>query len=90
MFRLLRFIFWTAVFFGFVYFALAVPLGNHSLAGHLMNLWRSPEGRELRDGTREAARPVIEKIRRGAQELKPDAGLARPEASGGAAGPAQR
>jgi hypothetical protein len=67
MFRLLRFVFWTAVFIGFVYFAFAVPLGKRTLAGHIANIWRSPEGKELREGTKEAAGPLMEKARRGAQ-----------------------
>jgi hypothetical protein len=78
MFRLLRFIFWTAVLFGFAYFALAVPLGKRTLAGHLVNLWRSPQGQELREGTREAAGPVIEKMKRGARELVGDGGAPAP------------
>jgi hypothetical protein len=78
MFRLLRFAFWTAVLVGFVYFALAVPLGRHTLAGHLANIWRSPEGRELREGTRKAAEPLLEKARRGAAALRADGGAAPP------------
>jgi hypothetical protein len=81
MFRLLRWLFWTVVFFGFLYVALAVPLGKRTLAGHLANLWRSPEGRELRDGTREAAGPVIEKMRRGAGEILGDGGAPTPGGS---------
>jgi hypothetical protein len=77
MFRLLRFVFWTCVCFGCAYFALAVPLGKRTLAGHLVNLWRSPEGQELREGTRETLEPAIEKMKRGAQDLRGDGG-ARP------------
>ena len=76
MFRLLRFLFWTVVLCAFVYFALAVPLGKRTFAGHIVNIWRSPEGQELREGTREAAAPVIEKVKQGALELKADAGAA--------------
>jgi len=78
MFRFLRFLFWTAVLVGFVYFALAVPLGQRSLAGHLVNIWRSPQGQELRNGARRAAEPAIEKVKRGAQELRGDGGPAAP------------
>ena len=76
MFRLLRSLFWTTVLFGFLYVALAVPLGKRTLAGHLLNLWRSPQGQELREGTKEAAGPVIEKMKRGARELTSDGGAA--------------
>jgi hypothetical protein len=74
MFRLLRFIFWTGVLLGLLYVAFAVPLGRRTLAGHLVNIWRSPEGQELRDGTRQVTTPVIEKVRRGARELVRDGG----------------
>jgi hypothetical protein len=78
MFRLLRFLFWTAVLLGLVYFALAVPLGQRTLAGHVVNIWRSPQGQELRDGARRAAAPAIDKAKRGAQELRADGGTAAP------------
>ena len=74
MFRLIRFAFWTAIFLGFIYFALAVPLGKHTLAGHIVNIWRSPEGKELRQGTKEAAAPLLEKAKRGAEALRADGG----------------
>ncbi len=80
MFRMLRFVFWTIVFVGFMYFALAVPLGKHTLAGHIVNIWRSPEGKELRQGTKEAAGPLLEKAKRGAQSLRADAGTPPPPA----------
>ena len=67
MFRMIRFVFWTVVVVGFVYFALAVPLGKRTLAGHIVNIWRSPEGKELRQGTKEVAAPLLEKARRGAE-----------------------
>ncbi|HEY3358774.1 MAG TPA: hypothetical protein VGQ83_36335 [Polyangia bacterium] len=89
MFRLLRFLFWTTVLFGFLYVALAVPLGKRTLAGHLVNLWRSPEGQELREGTKEAAGPVIDKMKRGARELMSDGG-APPAAPRGAGSTAPR
>jgi len=76
MFRLLRLAFWTVVVVGLVYFALAVPLGKRTLAGHLVAIWRSPQGRELREGTREAATPLLEKARRGAAALSADGGAA--------------
>jgi hypothetical protein len=74
MFRMLRFVFWTVAVVGFVYFALAVPLGKRTLAGHIVNIWRSPEGKELRQGTKEAAGPLIDKARRGAEALRTDGG----------------
>lgn len=74
MFRTIRFVFWTVVVVGFVYLALAVPLGKRTLAGHFVNIWRSPEGKELRQGTKEAAAPLIEKARRGAEALRADGG----------------
>ena len=78
MFRLLRFLFWTVVLIGFVYFALAVPLGKRTLAGHFVNIWRSPEGQELRQGTKQAAGPLLEKARRGADGLRADGGAPPP------------
>jgi len=78
MFRLLRFMFWTVVLCAFVYFALAVPLGKRTLAGHFVNIWRSPEGKELRQGTKQAAAPLVDKARRGADALRADGGVPPP------------
>jgi hypothetical protein len=78
MFRLLRGLFWLVVLLALGYFALAVPLGKRTLAGHLVNIWRSEPGQELRDGTKEAAAPLIDKARRGAQDLVADGGAPAP------------
>jgi len=75
MFRLLRFLFWMVALGVFAYFATTVPLGKHTLAGHIANIWRTPEAQEFRKGTKEAAAPLVEKAVQGVKNLVLDGGM---------------
>ncbi|HJZ87032.1 MAG TPA: hypothetical protein VKN99_17790 [Polyangia bacterium] len=72
MFRLVRFLFWLAALGGFVWFGMTVPLGKKTLFEHVQSIWRTDQTQELVEGTKEAARPVIDKL---ARTLQPDGGV---------------
>ncbi len=65
MFRLIRFLIWVAVIAGFIWFGSTVPLGKHTLFGHVKRIWHSEETQDLVKGTEDAAKPVVDKVKRG-------------------------
>ena len=50
----------------FVYLALTVPIGKHTLWGHAVRIAKTPEAKELADGAKETARDAARKAQ---QEL---------------------
>lgn len=79
MYRFVRMMVSTAILFVVVYFAVTVPIGKHTLWGHLVRIARSPEAQDLADGAKETAKDAA---RRAQQELDgqrnaPAAGLER-------------
>ncbi len=50
----------------FVYLALTVPIGKHTLWGHMVRIARTPEAKELATGAKATAREVARKAQ---QEL---------------------
>ena len=71
MFRLIRFALSLAALGAFLWFGATVPLGRKTLFEHIRSIWESGQTQELVEGTKEAARPLVEKI---AQTLTPDGG----------------
>jgi len=65
VFRLIRFLFWVALIAGFIWFGFSVPLGKHTLFGHISRIWHTHETQDLVKGTEEAAKPVVDKVKRG-------------------------
>jgi hypothetical protein len=66
MYRLVRFVISLALILAFAYFAVTVPLGKHTLWGHIVRIARSPEAKDLAEGARDTAR---EAARRAEREL---------------------
>lgn len=63
----------VALFAGFCWFGTQVPLGSHTLFGHLHAIAGTKESQDLFDGTRESATPLVNDVRRriaGAAEPK--------------------
>jgi hypothetical protein len=63
----------VALFAGFCWFGTQVPLGSHTLFGHLHAIAGTKESQDLFDGTRESAQPLVNDVRRriaGAAEPK--------------------
>ena len=65
MFRLIRFLLSLAMLAAFVWFAVSVPLGKHTLWGHLKAIFSTREAKDLADGTKEEAQKVADKVRLG-------------------------
>ena len=62
MFRLIRFLVSLAALGALVWFAVTVPLGSKTLVGHMRAILGSRETHDLVEGTKEAARPVFDKV----------------------------
>jgi hypothetical protein len=67
MIRLIRFLLTLAIIGAFVWFGATIPLGKHTLFGHFKRIWDSKETQDLIDGTKEAAKPAAEKVKRSVQ-----------------------
>jgi len=63
MFRLIRLLISLAMTAAFVWFAVTVPLGKHTLWGHLLAIFSTPQAKDLAEGTREEAHKVVERMR---------------------------
>ena len=83
MFRLIKLLLGLAALAGFVWFGANVPLGSRTLFQHLQAIGRTRETKDLLDGTRETAKPLMDSVRRRAQEALNDKGAVLP-ADGGA------
>ena len=46
------------------YFAVTVPIGKHTLWGHMVRIAKTPEAKELADGAKETARDVARKAQK--------------------------
>lgn len=68
MFRLIKLLLGLAALAGFVWFGANVPLGSRTLFQHLQAIGRTRETKDLLDGTRESAKPLMDTVRRKAQE----------------------
>ena len=61
MFRVVKIVLVAVVV---VYVATTVKIGNRTVLGHLLNIWRAPQTQELVDGLRETAAPVVTEVAR--------------------------
>ena len=62
MFRLLRLVISLAMLLGFIWFGMTVKLGSKTLFEHIAAIGKSKETKDLVEGTKEAAKPVIERV----------------------------
>jgi hypothetical protein len=74
VFRLIRFLFSLSLLVAFVWFGATVPLGKHTLFGHLKAIWNSQEAHDMVQGTKESAGPAIDKVKRGVKAGVDEAG----------------
>ena len=87
MFRLFKLGVALIGFAAFAWFGVTVKLGSQTLFQHLRAISQTKESQELVDGTREAAGPLADDVRRRFQERTartadkhaPDAGAGPPE-----------
>jgi hypothetical protein len=69
--RIFRWLFWTVALSALIWFGTTVRLGRRTLFGHLLAIARTPEAKDLADGTKEEAEKVAERVKR---DLHADAG----------------
>src|SRR5438552_18976256 len=82
MFRLLKLCVGLAAFVAFAWFGVTVKLGPRTLFEHLHAIGQTKESHDLVDGTKQAAEPLLDGVRRriagkaapAAPSLAPDAG----------------
>jgi hypothetical protein len=63
MFGLFRLLISLAMFAAFIWFATTVPLGKHTLWGHLSAIFRTQAAQDLADGTKEEAEKVAKRVK---------------------------
>ncbi|HND12860.1 MAG TPA: hypothetical protein PLY80_20610 [Pseudomonadota bacterium] len=66
---------WLLGVIALLYFAVTVPIGKHTLWGHMVRIAKTPEAKELADGAKETARDVARKAQK---ELDSQAETNRP------------
>ena len=63
MFRLVKLLISLVGLAAFVWFGANVPLGNQTLFQHLQAIGRTREAKEMLDGARESAKPMLDSVR---------------------------
>jgi hypothetical protein len=61
---MLKLVAFLALFAGVCWFGTTVPLGAHTLFGHLHAISETKESQELFDATRQSAKPLVDNVRR--------------------------
>jgi hypothetical protein len=75
---MLKLVAFVALFAGLCWFGTMVPLGSHTLFGHLHAISETKESQDLFDGTRQSARPLVDNVRRRIAGVPDPAGAAQP------------
>jgi hypothetical protein len=64
---MIRVLLYLAVAVIIVYVATTVPLGKHTLVGHIRAIWHTEQVQDLKDGIKQKTGPAVEKLERGAK-----------------------
>ncbi|HUS65062.1 MAG TPA: hypothetical protein VMZ28_10990 [Kofleriaceae bacterium] len=75
MFTLIRWAFSILLFLVVVWFATTVPIGKHTLWGHLSAIFSTQEAKDLADGAKEEAKKIADRVRE--ERARGDGGAAR-------------
>jgi hypothetical protein len=62
---MIRFLVYLAIAIGLVWFATTVPLGKHTLVGHVRAIWHTGEVQDLKEGVKDKAGPAVDRLERG-------------------------
>lgn len=84
MFRLLKLGVTTAALAAFAWFGITVKLGSQTLFQHLRSIGQTKESQDLVEGTRQAAEPLVDDVRRRISGKLETSGGASPPARPGA------
>jgi hypothetical protein len=76
---MLKLIAFVALFAGVCWFGTMVPLGSHTLFGHLHAIAETKESQDLFDGTKQSAKPLVDNMRRRIAGVPDPASAAKPE-----------
>ena len=64
---MLRLLLWIALAVGFVVCGSTVKLGSRTFFGHIRAIWATDEAKDMRDGIKDKAGPMVDKVKRGAK-----------------------
>lgn len=67
MFRLVRFVISTLILGIVIWFAVSVPIGRHTLWGHLRRIAATPEAKDLASGAKQVAKEAVDRAQREVQ-----------------------
>lgn len=67
MFRLVRFVISTFILGIVIWFAVSVPIGKHTLWGHLRRIAATPEAKELATGAKQVAKEAVDRAQKEVQ-----------------------
>jgi hypothetical protein len=62
---MIRFLLYLVIAIGLVYFATTVPLGKHTLVGHVRAIWHTEQVQDLKQGVKDKAGPAVDRLERG-------------------------
>jgi hypothetical protein len=62
---MIRILLYLVVAIIIVYVATSVPLGKHTLVGHIRAIWHTEQVQDLKDGVKEKTGPAVDKLERG-------------------------
>ena len=62
---MIRFLVYLVIAIGIAYFATTVPLGKHTLVGHIRAIWHTEQVQDLKEGVKEKAAPAVDRLERG-------------------------
>ena len=79
MFGLVRTAVGLALVLVLIWFSASVPLGKHTLFGHIERIWHTEETKDLVEGAKEEAAPTYERIKRGVEKGIEEAQKPRPD-----------
>lgn len=68
---MLRRFIWLVGFAAFLYFAVTVPIGRHTLWGHIIRIAGTPEAKELGSDVKGAARDAADRAKKELKEAMP-------------------
>ena len=74
MFRLGRFLISCLTLAIVIWFMVSVPIGKHTLWGHLVRIASTPEARDLTDGAKAAAKDAAQRVGREVKAVAPPPG----------------
>jgi hypothetical protein len=63
----IRFLMFLAIVTGLAVCGATVPLGKRTFFGHVRAIWATDEARDMRDGIKDKAGPLVDKVKRGAK-----------------------